>query len=154
MTRKLVFSVAAAGAALAAATPAATQYYPQGPGYGSYGYGSNGGAYNDYDGLRSLERRIDTLRYRIEMLDRRDAIDGWSAERLGEDARRLERQLHRAERYGLNPYEMNDIQQRLGRLESDVQYASLNRYGRYDGYRYGRRDGDWKQDRDWDHDRN
>lgn len=161
--RKLIFSVAAAGAALAAATPAAAQYYPQGYGYGpngygysygSNGYGYNGYGYNNYGALRSLETRIDALQYRIRMLDRRDAIDGRSGDRLREEARRLESRLHRAERYGLNPFETNDIQQRLARLESDVQYASMNRYGRYNGYGYGRHDGDGDEGRDWDQDRN
>ena len=84
------------------------------------------------------------------MLDRRDAIDGRSADRLRDESRRLERRLQRAGRYGLNPYETNDIQQQLARLESDVQNASMNRHGRYNSYGYDRHD----RDRDQDHDQN
>ena len=40
--RKIVLSLAAAGAALIAATPAAAQYYPQPQPCGYNGYGYNG----------------------------------------------------------------------------------------------------------------
>ena len=115
--RKVLISLAAAGAALAAATPAAAQYYPQGygsGGYGSGGYGSGGYGYNgNYGGVRALQARINSLQYRIRLLDRRDAIRDRSADRLREEANRIENRLHRAARYGLNPYEMNDIERRM-----------------------------------------
>jgi hypothetical protein len=156
--RKLFVFLAAAGAAIVAATPAAAQYYPQGYGYGSNGYGSNGYGYNgygynNYGGIRSLQARIDQIQYRIRMLDRRDVIGDRSADRLRDEAGRLESRLHHAERNGLNPYEANEIEQRLARLESEVQYASVNRYGRYDRYGGDRHDGDRDRDHDWDHDR-
>ena len=160
--RKVLISLAAAGAALAVATPAAAQYYPQGygsGGYGSGGYGSGGYGYNgNYGGVRALQARINSLQYRIRLLDRRDAIRDRSADRLREEANRIENRLHRAARYGLNPYETNDIERRMARLEQRVQYASANRYGRYDGhdrggyYGYGddRRDHDGDRDDDRD----
>ncbi len=78
-------------------------------------------------------------------------------DRLREETRNIEYRLHRAERYGLNPYEANGIQTRIARLEQRVQYASANRYGRYG--RYGNNGGDGyghhdERDGRWDHDQN
>lgn len=157
---RLVLSLAAAGAALSIATPAAAQYYPQ-----SYGYGANGSGYNDGYGynaygygndsqVRSLKERVDAIQYRIKMLDRRDAIDNRSADRLRDEAGRLESRLRRSGRYGLNPYEANELERRLARLESEVQYASAQSYGRYGRYGYDRHDGDDRDhERDWNQDR-
>jgi hypothetical protein len=155
--RKVLLSLAAAGAALAAASPAAAQYYPQQYGYGN-GYGYNGYGYNNYGfgQVRALQARIDGIERQIRMLDRRDVIRDGSADRLRDEAERLEDRLHRAARYGLNPYEANDIQVRIARLEQRVQYATAYRYGRYDrGYNggyghYGDRDD--RYDHDHDHD--
>jgi hypothetical protein len=130
--RKLVLSLAAAGAALAFATPAAAQYYPQPPlRYGnSYGIGQ----------VRALQARINAVDNQIRRLDRRDAIRDKRADRLKDEARSIERRLHRAARYGLNPREANDIQVRIARLEQRVQYAVGNGYGRGHSYGYDRRD--------------
>ena len=149
--RKLLISLAAAGAALVVATPAAAQYYPQPQPYGyGYGNGYNGYGYNNYGGVRALQARVDALQWQIRSLDRRDRIRDGRADRLREEANGIEHRLHRAARYGLNPYEANDIQARLARLEQRVQYAA-NRYGRYDRYGYNGHYGD-RDDR-WDHDR-
>lgn len=148
--RKLLISLAAAGSALAAASPAAAQYYPQqygyGNGYGYNGYGYNGYGYGNYGQVRALQARIDSIQYRIRMLDRRDLIRGDSADRLNEDAERLENRLHRAARYGLSANEADVIQARIANLEQRVQYASMNRYGRYGRYGYGDRDDRWDRD--------
>lgn len=157
--RKYVLSLAAVGTALAFATPAAAQYYPQPQPYGYNGY-NNGYGYNGRGQVRALQLRIDALQNQIRRLDRRDRIRDGSADRLREESRNIERRLHRAERYGLNGYEANDIQARIARLEQRVQYALASRYGRY-GYGYGDRDRDHDhdrdhdrdRDRDWDHDR-
>jgi hypothetical protein len=148
--RKLMISLAAAGAALVAASPAAAQYYPQthpapygyNSGYGYNGYGNNWGQ------VRALQARIDGVERQINRLDRRDRIGDRSADRLRNEADRIEDRLHRAARGGLNPYEMRDIEVRIARLEQRVQYSVANGYGRYG---YGDRDRD-RDDR-WDHDR-
>ena len=152
--RKLMISLAAAGAALVAASPAAAQYYPQ-PQPAPYGYnGYNGG----YGQVRALQARVDRIEWQINRLDRRDRIRDRSADKLRREADRIEERLHRAARGGLNPYEANDIQNRIARLEQRVQYAMANRYGRYnrggnghDGYDrdYDRND-DRGRDRDYD----
>ena len=67
--RKVLISLAAAGSALAFATPAAAQYYPQAQPYGQpYGYGYN----NNYGQVRALQARINQVQRQIERLDRRD----------------------------------------------------------------------------------
>jgi hypothetical protein len=140
--RKFVLSLAAAGAALIAASPAVAQYYPgQQPAPYGYGYGYGFGQ------VRALQARIDNVERQINRLDRRDRIGDRSADRLRDEADRIEDRLHRSARRGLNPYEMNVIQQRIARLEQRVQYSLANGYGRYG---YGDRDGRWGRDRDDD----
>ena len=149
--RNVVLSLAAAGAALAVASPAAAQYYPTQP----YGYGYNGYGYNNYGQVRSLHARIDRIERQIDRLDRYNAVPGGMTNRLREQARGLEYELSSAARNGLNPYEANEIRARIAQLEQRVQYFSTNRYG-YNGYngynRYGYSQGDrgWNGDRDDD----
>jgi hypothetical protein len=146
MMRKFVLSIAGAGAAIVLATPAAAQYYPQAQPYGYGGY--NGYANNNYGQVRSLQARIDAVQYQIKRLDRRDRIRDGSADRLRSESRSIENRLHRAGRYGLNPYEANDISNRIARLEQRVQIAMNQRFGRgYNGYAYG---GNGYSDRDRD----
>ena len=131
--RKIVISIAAAGAALVAASPAAAQYYPQ---QRPYGYN------NGWGEVRALQARVDQVERQIDRLDRRDRIHDRSADRLRDEANRIERRLHERARGGLNPYEARDIEVRIARLEQQVQYAVANGYGRY-----GDRDR-WGRDRD------
>jgi hypothetical protein len=151
--RKLILSLAAAGAALVAASPAAAQYYPV-PQPAPYGYGYNGYGYNNGFGqVRALQARIDNVERQINWLDRRDRIRDGRADRLRDEANGIEHRLHRAARYGLNPYEARDIEVRIARLEQRVQYSVANGYGRY-GYGDRDRDGRWDRDGDrrWDRD--
>jgi len=149
--RKLMISLAAAGAALAIATPAAAQYYPgqYGAPYGNaYGYNSNWGQ------VRSLQVRINAVERQINALDRRDRIRDRSADRLRDEANSIDRRLRHAARDGLNPYEAQDIQVRIARLEQRVQYSLARGYGRY-GYNngYGNNGGYSDRDRDGRDDR-
>jgi hypothetical protein len=133
--RKITLPLIAAGAALAVATPAAAQYYPRqpAPAYG-YGYG--------YGQVRALQVRIDNVERQISRLDRRDRIGDRSADRLRDEANRIEDRLHRAARGGLNPYEARDIEYRIQRLEQRVQYAMNDRGWRDRDDRWDRRDRD------------
>ena len=138
--RKLMISLAAAGTALAFATPAAAQYYPQQSyGYGQQygGYGSNGYGYNNYGQVRELQYRIDNVERQINQLDRRNMIRDRSADWLRGEANNLERRLQYHARNGLNAYEANDIRTGISRLEQHVRYAMANSYGRYGNYGYG-----------------
>ena len=131
--RTFVLSLAAAGAALIAASPAVAQYYPgQQPAPYGYGYGYGFGQ------VRALQARIDNVERQINRLDRRDRIGDRSADRLRDEANRIEDRLHRSARNGLNPWEARDIETRIGRLEQRVQYSIANGYGRY-----GDRDDRW-----------
>jgi hypothetical protein len=143
--RKVLISVAAAGAAVAFTTPAAAQYFPQPQPYGYNGYGNNGYGYNNFGQLRALQARIDGVERQIRFLDRRDVVRDGRADRLRAEANEIERRLHRAARNGLNPYEANEINVRIARLEQRVQYSVGNR-----GYGYNRgfdRDRDGRDDR-------
>ena len=141
--RKLIITLAAAGTALAIATPAAAQYYPQPQGYGqAYGqpgygapYGNAYGYNNNYGQYRSLQARIDMIERQINQLDRRDRIRDRTADRLRSEANQIERRLRSAARNGLNPYEANAIQVRIARLEQRVRYSLASRYGN-NGYGY------------------
>jgi len=164
--RKVLVSLAAAASALAVAAPASAQVYGNvgigivtpgygGPVYGAPGYGYGNG-YNDYGQVRSLQYRVNAVQQQIEILDRRDILSGREARRLRDQSRNVERQLYRAARYGLNPYEARDLNYQVARLEQRVQREAWDRDGRYgrgDGY-YGDRDrdrdrgGDWGRDRD------
>jgi tetrahydromethanopterin S-methyltransferase subunit G len=131
--RKIVLSLGLAGAALFAASPAAAQYYPApqpapyGYGYGhGYGYG-----YGNYGQIRELQIRIDNIERQINRLDRRDRIGNRSADRLRDEADRIERRLHDRARGGLSPREAGDLQYRIQRLEQRVQFAFNDRNGRY-----------------------
>jgi len=135
----MLLSIAVAGAALVAATPAAAQYYPQPQPYG-YNNGYNGYGYNNGFGQgRALQARLNNVERQINRLDRRDRIRDRSADRLRDEANRIEDRLRRATRNGLDPREANDIQIRIGRLEQRVQYSLANNYGRR-GDRWDRRD--------------
>jgi hypothetical protein len=148
--RKVLISLAAAGAALVVAAPASAQYYGGQPsGYASNGYGYNGARYGNFGQVRALQGRLDALEYRIRMLDRRDVIRDDRADRLRADAQRLEGRLHRAARNGLSPNEANEIQGRLAELEQRVQYATAYRGGR-DRYDRGDRDDRGDHDGRWD----
>jgi len=150
--RKMILSLAAAGAALVAASPAAAQYYPQpqpAP-YGYNGYGNGYGFQNNWGQVRALQVRVDNVERQINRLDRRDRIGDRSADRLRDEANDIERRLHRVSRNGLNPYEARNIEVRIARLEQRVQFAMNDRYGRYG--RYDDRNGHWGRDHDRDDD--
>jgi hypothetical protein len=149
--RKVLIALATAGAALAVATPASAQYYGN-PNYG-YGNGYNNGGWGQ---VRNLQVRIDSIERQINMLDRRDRIRNRTADRLRNEANNIERRLRYAGRNGLNPYEANEIQVRIARLEQQVQYSGRGRWGNnaygynnYNGYNNGYydRDRDGRDDR-------
>jgi hypothetical protein len=117
--RKVLISLAAAGSALAFATPAAAQYYPQPqrPGYGQ-GYG-----YNNYGNARALQARVDRIQMELRRLAQFRMISRGEYNNRQQDAREIERRLRRETRdgYGLNPREVADIQRRIARLEYRIQ---------------------------------
>ena len=134
--RKLILPLAAAGTALAVATPAAAQYYPQPQPYNyqvpQYGYGA---PQYDYRGQRyGLQMRVDALQRRIEDLRRARVLRGDRAERLRREARSIERRIRQTSGFGIGALATGDLQMRLARLEQQVNFAASR--GRYGGYGY------------------
>lgn len=88
--RKLLICIAAAGTALAAATPAAAQYYQQSYGYNGYGYGGYG-----MDGrvqaICSGQRGY-ALENRLRHEEHEGEIDPYAAGRIHQAIDRLEDQ--------------------------------------------------------------
>jgi opacity protein-like surface antigen len=129
--RKLLISLAAAGSALALATPAAAQYYPQqqpygygGQTYGGYGY--NGYGYNNRG---QMQRELQQIRFQADNLARQGRLTRGEARDLYHDIGTTERALYRAN----NPWAARDLNQRITRLRYE-----LHRYADYDGRRgYG-----------------
>jgi len=162
--RKLIVSLAAAAAALAIASPAAAQYYPQPQAYPQaqpYGYGGQQYGYHNGYGAQNLVMRVDMLQRRIDDLRRAHVLRGDRAERLRKEARDLQRRVRRSSGYGYAQFAQGDLQMRLARLEQRVNEAA-GRFGGYaNGYRnghgnYGYANGYGQQgygDRDRDHDR-
>jgi hypothetical protein len=134
--RKVVLSIAAAGAAFIAASPAAAQYFPQAQ-PAPYGYNNGNGYNNGWGQVRALQARLNNVERQINRLDRRDRVRDRSADRLRNEANNIERRLRRSGRNGLNPNEVRDIDVRIARLEQRVQYSLANGYG---GRGYGDRD--------------
>ena len=148
--RKIVISLAVAGAALVAASPASAQYYPQ-PGYGApYGnaYGYNKGVRN----VRALQVRVDRIQRDLARLVRVRAISPNEFRNRNEDARDIERRLRRDFRdgRGLNGNEIVGIERRIVRLEQRIARDTRdgNRWGSngYNG-QYVDRDRDGRNDR-------
>jgi hypothetical protein len=158
--RKVILSLAAAGAALAVGSPAAAQYYPQSPygygGYGGYGYQRGGDPSDYFRRLYNVRRTIANLQYQRPY--------GLEAE-----ARTLEQQLRVAARGGLDPREEQYFGRRVYNLEVRLnQVVNASRYGGYNGYGYNGYngyngyssdrnrdrddDGRWRRDRDDDRD--
>jgi hypothetical protein len=148
--RKVLLSLAAAGTALIIASPAAAQYYPQqrGAPYGNaYGYnGYRNGNYNNYGAVRTLQSRLNNVMRSL------GGVRPDRAEQIRGEAFQLDRRLRMAARNGLNPYEAQNLDRQVNRLELQLQYAS-NRgyrrdgYGNYNGYNGYDRDSDGRDDR-------
>ncbi|WP_205480944.1 hypothetical protein [Sphingomonas arenae] len=150
--RKFFIAAAVATSAIAAASPAAAQYYP-GQGYG----------YRLDQSSRNYIVKTDQLRSRIEQLDRRNRISEREARWLRSHAADLQQRARSyAQSRGLNSRERHDLDNRIAWLRSQIrddvrdgnngwrdgQYRNRDRDGRWD-----RRDGWSDRDRDGRDDR-
>ena len=140
--RKVILSLAAAGTALAFATPAAAQYrQPYGNAYG----------YNNYGQVRALQARIDNIQRQIERLRAQRLLSRDEVNGLRSESRDLERRLYSRSRNGLNYQELRTIEVRIARLEQHVRREVR------DGNRWGNRGGNngqyYDRDRDGRNDR-
>jgi cell division protein FtsB len=125
--RTLLLSLAGAVSALAVATPASAQWAQPAPyGYGAPGYGYG---YNNY-GVANLSARVAGLRQQVFALQRERLIGREEAKRLSRDLRRIDERARRETFAPTGPYEVQQLQQRLARVEQRIQYAaSRGRYG-------------------------
>ena len=133
--RKVLISLAAAGAALAVASPASAQYYggqPYGYGYNGYGQG--------YGNRAQLQRELQQIRFQADNFARQGRLTPREARDLYGDIAATERRLYRAD----DPRDLGNVRERITRLRYEVR-----RYADYD-YRYGRRDRDDRWDRNDD----
>ena len=158
--RKVLISLAVTASALAVASPASAQYYPQPQqpapyGYGQPGYGGPGYGYNRGH-VRALQARIDQVQRQISHLARFRMISPREYRDLRGDSRDIERRLRREARdgSGLNPREVYGLERRIVRLEQKI--ARDVRDGRRWGYRWDNtheRDRDrWDRNGRWDRD--
>lgn len=147
--RRLTLTLVAAGVALAAATPAAAQYYPNHQ--RGYAYG-----HNNYGQWRSMKARIDGIQRQVDNLRSHRLISRDEANGLRHEANRAEERLMRASRYGLNGWEARELEQRIANLERHVvrevrdgrTYDWRNGYRGYgQSYAYRDRDRDGRDDR-------
>ena len=129
--RKLVITLAACIATAGFAAPASAQWYPP-PVYAppTYGYGYGHG----FGQVRALQVRIDRIQRDLRHLAAYRMISHSEFRNRDEDARSIERRLRRAARYGLSPWEAQDVQMRIGRLEYRI--ARDVRDGRRWAYRW------------------
>jgi hypothetical protein len=147
--RKMILALATAAAGLAIAAPASAQYYPPNPGYPpQYGnaYGVNYGRAN----FRALDNRIDMIQRHISQLDRRNAISEREADRLKAQSRDLERRLAIVARNGFSPWEAQNIERAIARLEQRIYRDVRDGRGwgdRRDGRNWSDRDRDGRYDR-------
>lgn len=127
--RTALFTIAAAASALAFATPASAQWYPQPRGH-AYGY------YN-HNIAQRLDARAEMLRRHVFNLHRRHMLTPRQAYSLDRSAVEAKYRIRRAARNGLSRSELRALDRRLDRLERQVrvQVTRNSRYGRY-GPRY------------------
>ena len=155
--RTFLISAALAASTLAIAAPAAAQWAPTyGAQYGGqYGapYGNAYGYNNNYGQVRSLMVRVNRLERQIDQLDRRNILSDREADRLRNQANRIEWQLRQSARNGFNRYEQREIEFRIARLEQNIRIQTTdgNRWGnRAYGYNSYDTDRDGRFDRDRD----
>lgn len=127
------------------------------PGYGVPSYGAPGYGYGygyGHGQVRALQARVDGLQRQIRVLDRRNILSNREARLLRQQSLAVEHRLIHADRHGLNPWEAQDIQTRIARLEYRVHREAIDRNGRWGGG-YGQRYGDhqWQDQHGRWHDR-
>ena len=136
--RTLLFSVAAAASALAFASPASAQYYPQPQGY-AHGY------HNPYNHgqIQVFMARIDRLQRTVHQLDRQGRLSRHDAARIHRSAEQLRQRLIQSSFNGLNRRERALFNQRIDRL---------NALMRHEMRQYRGNDRRWGRDDRWDRD--
>jgi hypothetical protein len=117
--RKLLVSLAAAGTAMAFATPAAAQGHRPG-----YGYNNGVGA--------QIERDIQQLHYDRDNLARSGRLTGREARDVDLDLRALQNSFYQARQGGISPRQADALRWRINRMRGELnEYANNGRDRRY-----------------------
>jgi hypothetical protein len=137
--RKVLISIAAVGAALAAAPSMAQSWGGPGGGYGQPGYGNNTGY--GRPGIPSPWQ----IRDLVERAIQRGDVSRGDARELREDVRDLIRLDRRARSDGFNPGRQREVERKSQSILRDLRDA--RRDGDRDGYGRGRGgpQGDWRE---------
>jgi hypothetical protein len=131
--RKLLFSVIAAASTLAVAAPASAQWAPPVYRYQPYNYTYG---FNFHNYARSMQARVQKIRYDIRVMDQRRVLSNREARSLDNEARQIERRIYRASRNGIQPYEARNVEHRIRNLEIRVQREATDWNSRAGHRRY------------------
>lgn len=115
--RKIVLSLAAAGAALSFAAPATAQWAPPVYRYAPYSYGHG---YSGFAFARAMADRVQRIRGDIRAMESRRILSYREARSLDNEARNVQRRVFTASRNGIQPGEARNIENRIRRLEYRV----------------------------------
>ena len=170
--RKFLISAAVAASALAVASPAAAQYYPQ-PQRSGYNQGYNQGYgyqnnwlfdFGNQRYARMMQDRVQRIRYDIRQMGAQRVLSRTESRQLDNQARLLQDRIFRSSRNGVNRNEARNIDRSVRRLEERVvreasdwnrrpgvrRYNAYNYnqyWNQYGNQAYGDRDHDGRNDR-------
>jgi hypothetical protein len=133
--RKFLIPIVAAASTLAIAAPASAQWAP--PAYRYQPYNFNYG-FNGFNFARSMVNRVQQLRNDIRAMDVRRILSNREARSLDNQAARIQNRIHRATRYGIQPYEARSVENQIRNLEYRISREATDwdrRYGHH-GRRY------------------
>jgi len=157
--RKVLISLAAAGTALAIASPAAAQYYPAQQPYGYNGYGGNWlFDFGNQRYARMMQDRVQRVRTDIRQMGAQRVLSYGEVRSLDDQARNLQHRIYRASRNGVNRGEARNLDRSVRRLEERVvreaydwnRRPGVRRYNAYNYNQYWNQYGDADRDRDHD----
>jgi len=123
--RKFLIPIVAGVSVLAVAAPASAQYAPRGDRYHRY--------QPAFDG-RGLQVRVERVREQIRRLEARRVLSYREGRSLEAEAARVQRQIFRDSRNGIQPGEARRLEERIRRLEYRVQREATDMNNR-PGYR-------------------
>lgn len=123
--RKFLIPLVAGVSVLAVAAPASAQYAPRGDRYHRY--------QPAFDG-RGLQVRVERVREQIRRLESRRVLSYREGRSLEAEAARVQRQIFRDSRNGIQPGEARRLEERIRRLEYRVQREATDMNNR-PGYR-------------------
>lgn len=131
--RKLLFSIVAAGSALAFAAPAAAQWAPPVYNYQPYNYG-RGFTYHSF--ARSMEQRVQRIRADIRQLQARHILSWQEARSLEVQASNIQRHIYRQSRNGIQPGEARRLENQIRNLEFRISREARDWNNRPNRRRY------------------